>query len=288
MKKIKEITKSIVRLKGRAMPFYYTHKKNRGDRKLISDIKATKKLLGFLKKEGKFWFPVHTKRGVETSCLIETEKLKEVLIDKDILHLFVDITMEGFRREGITKELYDDVVNHILGYKKMMIILYGEDKFDFIKDKWQFDRLGAYCTYETYQLGGKKLLYIAGVMVYPDLQNLGYGGTLMEEAMKIEGADYMTYRTQNPQAYKAFKNRAEEIYPNGIAISEDIKKIANFIAYDVLNMTDFNSETMIGKGTYGKCLYGTLDEPKGDTRLVFNKINPWKGDSVIVVGTLRQ
>jgi hypothetical protein len=242
-------------------------------------------LLNFLKKEGSVWFPIPTKKRVETGCLIETKKLNDLLKDEEVLRLFVDITMEGFKREKITTSLWNDVENHIFDYENMVIVL-CEESSNKRASKQQLGRISTYFTYTVYISKGKRIFYVAGVMVYPDLQNLGLGGALFEIASKKEKADYVSYRTQNPQAYQAFRNKAREIYPNGKKIPKQIKRISKFIAFDILEMKDFDKNTMIGRKTYDGCLYGNIDSPKGKTKKIFENINPWNGDSIMVIGKI--
>lgn len=254
---------------------------------MIKDVESCERLEERCLNKGKALIFL-TSRGIEAGYLITAENLQEELkSNTSTLELFCDLVMEGFNQNKIGKELYEDTVNHLSPKQcdKIIVIPHSE-----VKDKetiWQYDRLGGFCTYSIYKIKNKKILYYGGIMVYPDLQNNGYGGGMMKKAIEMEKPDYIALRTQNPQMYKATEKICSSIYPNGKRQTEEAKEIGNFIA-NKLQMPNYDKEKMIEKETYGKCLYGTLAPPKKGTEKIFKEVNPYNGDSVVVVGKPRR
>lgn len=266
--------------------FIYKLKK-RGVIQMIEDEKTAKKLDGYFDSNVES-FVINTKRGHEVGHLLSQSQIKEV-VRGDVLNLFADICMEGFEQQEISLDFYNDVVNHFKDCDAMSIVLHGAANPRGIGWQvqspcydWTYKRIGAFCTHNVYEYRGKKILYFGGIMVYPDLQNLNYGCSLIQYVMNKIKPDYLALRTQNPQMYASFR-KTGDIYPNGNKVPEKIKEIGSFIAKEVLYMSEYDEDTMTEEGTYGKCLYGKIPAPMNGVEKVFNKLNPFNGDSLIAV-----
>jgi GNAT superfamily N-acetyltransferase len=268
---------------------------------MLQSSKAMQDLTWESLMAGKF-FSVVTKRGEEKGYLLEKSAIREI-IRGDILKLFLDISMEGFALSGISEEFYRDVVNHVINNcDRISFVPYKEEKRGQLKIGWgvegqeslvSYDRLGAYCTEKVVQCNSSgnhsaKILYFGGIMVYPELQNLEYGSALVKEAVKRIAPDFICYRTQNPQAYSLIRKVCDEYYPNGKPVPLHFRLAAETIAFSLLEMKDFDPETFIGKGTYGCCLYGKIPAPSRGTQPLFRELNPFRGDSMIIVGRQKE
>ena len=290
--------------------FFYIFNTPRGEKKMIEDREATNSLHGICCNVGET-LALNTQRGLEIGYRLDTSDIREILKDKGVEHLFCDICMEGFCLSGVSREFYKDIIRHLTGTDRVEVVLYGDPEPVFYQGEWRkidphlwiYDRLGAFCSYriedvefETYRekkgwcydyekvIGTYRLLYFEGVMVYPDLQNLGYGCELMREAIKKEKPDFVALRTQNPQMYSAFKKVVKQIYPDTKKeIPYYIRKVSERLAKN-LGMTSYDKKTMRGIGTYGKCLYGRIPAPTNGTEILFSSINPFAGDCFICVG----
>lgn len=108
--------------------------------------------------------------------------------------------------------------------------------------------------------------------------------------MKSNGIKLAVLRTQSPIMYNSFA-KVCKVFPglNSKKIPGEIKNIGEYVAKNILHMSNYNMEEMTEKGTYCKPLYGkepTLNDPELD-RIFKQKININRGDSIIVVGELK-
>lgn len=250
--------------------------------------KATQELNNFCIDNGES-FVINTKRGAEVAHTLTSKQFEKVL-KGDVLNLFLDACLYGFAKTEMTAEFYKDIVDHLGKCDAMSIVLHGNKnphKFGwrFLSPEydWKYNQLGAFCTYTVYEWQGKKIVYFGGIMVYPKLQDLNYGCSLIRKAMETVKADYLALRTQNPQMYASFAKVCGDTYPNGKKIPKDVEEIGNFLAREVLMMSDYDNKTMMEKGTYGKCLYGKIPAPKNGVEEVFKNLNPFNGDSVLAI-----
>lgn len=289
---------------------FYIYNTPRGEKKMIEDQEATNSLHGICCRIGET-LVLETQRGTEIGYRLDSSDIREALKDKGVEHLFCDICMEGFSLSGVSEDFYKDIIKHLTGVDRVEVVLYGDPDPVFFQGEWRkiaphlwnYDRLGAFCSYqiedvefETYKRkdswkyeyeegkGKYRLLYFEGVMVYPDLQNLGYGGELMREAIRKEKPDFVALRTQNPQMYASFRKVVKDIYPNtDKKIPDHIGIIGQRLAKN-LGMDNYDKKTMRGIGTYGKCMYGLMPAPANGTETLFSSINPFAGDCFICVG----
>ena len=99
----------------------------------------------------------------------------------------------------------------------------------------------------------------------------------------------MAMRTQNPVIYAATEKLVKTLYPNRNSTPESIRKLASIIARDHLKMERFCEETMVGRATYGTCLYDKVQRhPRADN--FFDnvlKVDYNAGDSVLLLGGLK-
>ena len=274
--------------------FFYILNTSRKEKKIIEDTEATMALHSLCIAVGES-LVLETQRGIEISYRLDTSDIREILKDKNVEHLFCDICMEGFCLSGISREFYDDVIKHLTETDNVEVVLYGNPDPVFYQGEWreiaphlgEHDRLGAFCSYKMQEItlyGNKgKLLYFEGVMVYPDLQNLGYGCELMKQAIKKEKPDFVALRTQNPQMYSAFRKVVKQIYPNIKETPELFKKIGEDLARD-LGMERYDKNIMRGISTYGRCMYSRIPAPVNGTEKLFSSINFSAGDCFICAG----
>ena len=186
-----------------------------------------------------------------------------------------EIATDGFGKERPE----EDVRNHVLKVDRLYLAFDGER-----------DKLVAFSSYDYMDVEGQKVLYLCGTVVRKECQQLG----LFELINRMELTscpfipDFFVGRTQNPIIYSAMSKLVKTAYPNKAKIPDEIKRIGTAIAIEKLRMEDFDPETFVGRGTYGEALYGQV--PNNSARPFFDdvlKINYEKGDSVLIVGSVR-
>lgn len=237
---------------------------------MISDKSACQDLLWYFTKYPEQIYPVETKLGTCFAYQLKQSQLSELLKNEKINNLFCDLAMEGFAHNEISDEFHSDIKLHLFDCDMMYFVMH-EDR----------TRLAAFLTHSTYG----NILYFGGIMVYPDLQNNGYGSSLMRLAVSKNKPAYVSLRTQNPQMYMSIR-KIINIFPNGELPTEEIKETAISLA-DKLKMSRFNVSTFTEQGTYGHSLYGKELKANGYAVDVFKNIDFNRGDSMLVIGKRR-
>ncbi len=192
---------------------------------------------------------------------------------------------------GDSTEFRNDVRHHIFDTHELCIVPFGEVPEGLSPVCFGTNRVAAFASYNFLNYWkNKTFIYFSGIVVDPSLQGLNYGSLLIQEVMRSNRIKMAVLRTQSPIMYNSF-SRVCDIFPslNGKKIPGEIKSIGEYVATNILSMPDYDSQQMIGIGTYGKPLYGK--EPVlNDYEMEKNfkqKINIKRGDSMIVVGILK-
>ena len=183
-----------------------------------------------------------------------------------------EIARNGFGTE-ITME---DVENHVMKVDTLYLIR-------------QEKKIIGFSSYDVLQLGEAFILYLSGIVVEREFQKHGFFNMVNKLALSSGNFDFLAMRTQNPVIYAATEKLVKELYPNKESTPESIRQLSSIIAKEYLNMERFCEETMVGKATYGTCLYDKVQRhPRADD--FFDnalKLDYNAGDSVLLLGGLK-
>lgn|GEM_PF-5473816 len=151
------------------------------------------------------------------------------------------------------------------------------------------DRIVGFSSYGRISAEGRDLLYLHGIALESALQGNGLFAKSLLAMAECQGLETIAMRTQSPVVYKAAKSLCSDFFPqNGVSMPSRIREIGREIGLVFLKMRHFDSSTFVDRGTYGKCLYGSIPFCK-EYRPFFNdvmKIDYNAGDSVLVIGKL--
>lgn len=200
------------------------------------------------------------------------DKFKDVK-RKNLVSKLTEIARDGFG----SSIAYDDVENHVL-HVDALYLIYGKN-----------DLIG-FSSYDFITFKGKNILYLSGIVVKRDFQKNGLFNIVNKSAISQGNFDFLTMRTQNPVIYGATNKIVETLYPHKSKdITSEIKEVGIYLAKEKLKMRQFDEENFIGRETYGQSLYDFIPEYSGAKEFFDNilKLNYKKGDSVILVGVLK-
>lgn len=233
---------------------------------------------------------ISTKRGTELAWRFNNENLSEKK-QKELFGDIYNLCKKSFRvQKGA--EFSEDVKNHIYDAHEFCVIPFGDVPSGLAPSCFGTNRIAAFASYSFLNYWkNKEFIYFSGIVVDPSLHGLGYGSLLIKEIMETYGIKLAVLRTQSPVMYCSFA-KVCDVHPSflGKKTSGEIKNIAGYVATNILKMSEYDAKEMIEKGTYGESLYG--EEPiinnAGLDRLFKQKININRGDSIIVVGTIKE
>ncbi len=228
-----------------------------------------------------------TKRGNELAWRLNKENLSWGQ-QEEICKEIYDLCKKSFCVKN-SPEFRDDVRHHVFDTHEICIVPFGEVPEGLSPVCFGTSKIAAFTSYNFLNYWkNKAFIYFSGIVVDPSLQGLNYGSLLIQEIMKSNGIKLAVLRTQSPIMYNCF-SKVCKVFPslNGNKIPGEIKGIGEYVAKNILSMSDYNPQEMTGKGTYGKPLYG--EEPVLNNleleKAFKQKINIKRGDSMVVVGT---
>lgn len=230
-----------------------------------------------------------TKRGNELAWRLNKRNLSWSQ-QEDLCKEVYDLCKKSFI-VGDSNEFRQDVRSHIFDTHEICIVPFGEVPAGLTPACFKTDRIAAFASYNFLSYWkNKAFIYFSGIVVDPSLQGLNYGSLLIQEVMKKNGAKLAVLRTQSPIMYNSFA-KVCRVFPSfdGKKTPGEIKDIGEYVARNILGMSDYDPQEMTEKGTYHKPLYGkepVLDNSSLDKKFK-QKINATRGDSLIVVGTLK-
>lgn len=196
-----------------------------------------------------------------------------LITDNKTIDNIVEIARDGFGSE-MSKE---DVRTHVLDVDLLYLIF--ENK-----------KLIGFSSYDFPKVAEEKIIYLNGIVVNQKNQKKGVFKQVNTQVLnEYANIDFLVMRTQNPVVYAATKSIVDKIYPNGEEAPYRIKKIAEITAKDMLKMDDYDSNTFVGRNTYGTSLYNKIPEHSEIKKYFDNdlKLNYLSGDSVIIVGEIK-
>jgi hypothetical protein len=108
----------------------------------------------------------------------------------------------------------------------------------------------------------KKLFFLHGVVVDPEIKAMGVGGFLVKSLLKDNDDndfDWISFTTQNPVMFQFLKSLCNGNVipsPDGISVPENLKSLAKELIKNREGI--FNEETLVIEGLYKKCLYDEI------------------------------
>ncbi|HII15742.1 MAG TPA: hypothetical protein HA362_05520 [Nanoarchaeota archaeon] len=183
-----------------------------------------------------------------------------------------EIARNGFGT-AITME---DVENHVMNADNLYLIR-------------QENEIVGFSSYDLLNVCESPILYLSGIVVERKSQKKGIFGRVNKLALSSGDFDFLAMRTQNPVIYAATERLVRKLYPRRDGTPADIKEIAAIIAKQHLKMERFCEETMVGKATYGTCLYDEVQRHQRADDFFDNalKVDYNAGDSVLLLGRLK-
>ena len=119
----------------------------------------------------------------------------------------VEVTSQGFSQPR-TESLEDDVRCHLEGD---IVLTLTEGGF-----------VRGYAVFRT----DHDLLYLAGVMIDPELQGCGIAGRFVARAQEIAGATYLGLRTQSPIMWASGRKLCQVWHPLPVVGADDDPELA--------------------------------------------------------------
>jgi len=214
------------------------------------------------------------------------EEAKEVLLDS-----LMPVAASAFRQQE-TDLFRKDVQEHIFGFSGLFVVV-NEEGVPVAFRVWEFIELNF--------VAGTDILYLAGMCVHEAWQRQGIGTLLLQCILREDHrrslpdahsfgplplAPYVAMRTQSPLVKWNFDQSIKrESYPlieeEGIPV--DIARVGQIVTRH-LGDTSFETQTMISRECYGRCLYGVAPtSPDEGYNKAFNKLNVDDGDTMICV-----
>ena len=205
-------------------------------------------------------------------CFKEPNKFFSGHRRESLVTRLAEIARNGFGTEITMK----DVENHVMNVDSLYLIR-------------QNDAIVGFSSYDVLNIGKASIFYLSGIVVERNSQKKGIFHRVNQIALYSGDFDFMAMRTQNPVIYAATEKLVKTLYPNRNSTPESIRKLASIIARDHLKMERFCEETMVGRATYGTCLYDKVQRhPRADN--FFDnvlKVDYNAGDSVLLLGGLK-
>lgn len=184
--------------------------------------------------------------------------------------------LAGIARNGFGTDItMEDVENHVMKVDALYLIR-------------QDDAIIGFSSYDILHINEACILYLSGIVVERKFQKHGIFGRANRFALSSGNFDFLAMRTQNPVIYAATEKLVKKLYPNKAGTPENIRQLAAMVARNHLKMEKFCEETMVGKATYGTCLYDKVQRHLRADDFFDNVINVDynAGDSVLLLGEL--
>ena len=232
---------------------------------------------------------LHSKRGADLAWLYKKANLSWQQRQKYFKEIYILCEKSFSSADGT--DLKNDVKRHIFDTEEICIVPVGEIQKVLKPVSFGVNSIAAFASYNFLKFNNESVIYFSGIVVDPTLQGLNYGSLMIQEIMNNYGIKTAVLRTQSPIMYDSFA-KVCNIFPSlldGKRTPEETKNIAKHVAQKILYMFKYNPELMIEQGTYAKSLY-TVEPVSNNSSLddIFKKkININRGDSMIVVGTIK-
>lgn len=189
----------------------------------------------------------------------------------------IGVAASGFGQDPKNEVFKKDVRRHVLEAPELFLVY---DKGVCI----------AFAAIANFTVETTKVLYLGGLMVEKSRQRNGLMRNLIAYEISQSKPEFLAARTQNPCILDLMKEFCanEEFYPLVGPPQGESRVIFQYLA-KFMGMSNMDPESLIGKGTYGRCLYGNgvpLSSNSESNRF-FSQIDPQKGDSILFIGRIK-
>lgn len=184
----------------------------------------------------------------------------------------IEVAAEGFGQNPLDIAFRQDITNHVLEAAELYLVYAGKECI-------------AFGAIENFKVEEISVLYLGGLMVKRAFQGNGLMGDLVSLEIETSRPGVLIARTQNPCILDLMRGfcREDKLYPLAGSPEGYCRVVVDFLS---ATKGGFDTGTLIGIGTYGRCLYGD-GVPKSrhrDSNLFTERINPERGDSILFVG----
>jgi len=214
------------------------------------------------------------KKGMAVGYIINDPMKLSNVLKAGIFNEFYAVALSAFGQKD-SEGFQSDVYKHLFNVETLILVF---------ADNCGGKGMG-FRTYSIFNplLNGKtiNILYLEGAAVKADYHSQGLYQSFTSNL--YGEADYVAARTQNPVVVNALIKIFGLAYPITKKPSSEVKEIAHFISTH-LKMKNYDYNSMVGKGTYGGILTGSLPRVKNKAgRKLFSLIDPIVGDSMIII-----
>jgi len=205
-------------------------------------------------------------------------KIRPSRLEPDLQLALVNQTIEvaasGFEQDPSNEAFSDDVKKHILEATELYLV-------------YEETECIAFAAIANFTVETTKVLYLGGLMVKRSRQRNGLMRDLIRHEISQSKPEILAARTQNPCILDLMKEFCinEELYPLAGPPQGESRIVFEYLAKS-MGMGNMDQESLVGRGTYGKRLYGngTPLSRNSESNRVFRQIDPNKGDSILLIG----
>ncbi|MBT5021525.1 hypothetical protein HOK51_09745 [Candidatus Woesearchaeota archaeon] len=150
-----------------------------------------------------------------------------------------------------------------------------------------------FCSYKFLDFENQKLLFLKGVVIKQELQDLGLfyeinNRVLKQNELSDTEFDYLVMRTQSPVVYSASETIVKNLYPSKDILSNPTPVSIDKIMDHFVGLSGLTQKDSLIRGLYGRCLYAKTPKHKNANNLFNNilRVDYDAGDAVVLVGKL--
>jgi len=225
---------------------------------------------------------LETKVGKFESLQIDNPSKLPVNIKQLVINEFYPVALTAFSQNK-SEQFQTDVAKHLFDVDILMLAF--NDNAGYQKGK-NVERGIAFRTYTSFEVNGKKILYVEGTAVDPAFQSKGFYQAFSKAIISSGNYDYVTSRTQNPVVITAMTKVFGQVAPINKKPNKEEKQICEILARRLNMNGEYNPQTLLCKGIYGRMLTGVkpcinnaiskkmnriLEIEKGDCLLAISK-----------------
>lgn len=187
----------------------------------------------------------------------------------------IKVAAEGFSQNPNDEGFRGDVARHVLKAPELYLAFLNNKCISF-------------AAIEHFEVEGISVLYLGGVMVRETYQARGLMRNLIAFEIDESKPQVLVARTQNPCVFDLMRKFCDEsnLYPYGGPPRLGCRTVSKFM---ISKMGNIDLDTLIGNGTYGRCLYGdgVPQSKHSESNRFFERIDADKGDSILLVGEVK-
>lgn len=120
--------------------------------------------------------------------------------------------------------------------------------------------------------GNHEVFYLHGVAIAVEVKRYGCAKMLIKELLKLSDYSKIVFTSQNPIMFSLLSSMCKKVYPSmdNKSVPDHIGALGNVAING--RPGKFNTETLVARDIYGRCLYPSL--PKSESA----EVNQWFND----------